>query len=200
MSRVSHPLLRLEVLRPDGSRSTEHRVFCRFQGRSVPAGTCCGCMHCVAVEADPAPAIVCSIPLEPEDLEPDPAGEHTEIGVLLRGDTVAIDPSASIGDALAVLRAQERRSVAVVDEACVLVGVVHEASFARRGKKAEHLAESMSSPLALHETTPVRLALRLLASAHLREAIVTDDAGVPLGTFRDVDGLRWLVHARSHVR
>jgi CBS domain-containing protein len=188
MSRVSHPLLRLEVLRPDGTRTTEHRVFCRYQRRSVPAGSCCACVHCEAITTEPEPAIVCSIPLEP--------GNETEVGVLLHGDTVAVDPGASIREALAVLRGTERRSVAVVDEQRVLVGVVHEVTFVRPGKPMEDVAAAMSSALALHESTSVDRALRLLASAHLREAIVVDGAGVPLGTFRDVDGLHWMARCR----
>lgn len=197
MSRVGHPLLRLEVVRPDGARTTEHRVFCRYQRRSVSAGSCCACVHCETITAEPEPAVICSIPVDEEALAPDPSGEHTEVGVLLRGDTVAIDPGASIGEALRVLRDQQRRSVAVVDDRRVLVGVVHEVTFVRPGAQGEDVAASMSSGLALHETTPVRRALRLLASAHLREAIVIDDDGVPVGTFRDVDGLGWLGRARA---
>ena len=189
MTRVSHPLLRLEVLRPDGTRTTEHRVFCRYQRRSVLAGSCCACLHCEEVTADPEPAIVCSIPCEPVVEEP-------EVGAILRGEAVAIDPATPIGDALAVMRAEDRRSLAVVDEQRSLVGVVHEVVFVRVTKPAEDVAASMSSGLAIHESTPVRRALRLLASAHLREAIVVDDAGTPLGTFRDVDGLRWIARGR----
>jgi hypothetical protein len=48
----------------------------------------------------------------------------------------------------------------------------------------------MSSVLAIHEGVSVRRALRLLASAHAREATVVNDDGVPVGVFRDVDGLR----------
>ncbi len=54
----------------------------------------------------------------------------------------------------------------------------------------------MSGSLAIHEAVPVRRALEVLAAAHLREATVIDDEGVPLGIFRDVDGLRWIVSAR----
>lgn len=190
MTRISHPLLRLEVLRPDGTRTTEHRVFCRYQRRSVPAGTCCACLHCTEVTAEPEPAIVCAIPSEPSMEEP-------EVGTILRGETVAIDPATPIGEALLVMRAEERRSVAVVDGDRTLVGIVHEVTFVRPVKPGEEVAAAMSSGLALHEATPVRRALRLLASAHLREAIVVDDAGVPLGTFRDVDGLRWIAKARA---
>jgi CBS domain-containing protein len=55
----------------------------------------------------------------------------------------------------------------------------------------------MSHAVAIHESTPVRRALLFLASAHLRQAAVVDSDGVPLGVFRDVDGLRWLARARS---
>lgn len=199
-TRVSHPVLRLDVLRPDGTRSSDLRVFCRYQRRSVPAGFCCACPHCDDVTEGPSPAIVCSIPLMPGDLAADPMGERTEVGAVLREGTVALDPCASIGEALAVLRAQNRRSVAVVDGARSLVGVVHEVTFVRPENPSEHVASAMSSALALHESMPVRRALRLLASAHLREATVTDDEGVPLGVFRDVDGLSWLARARGVTR
>jgi predicted transcriptional regulator len=193
MSRVSHPLLRLEVLRPDGTRTTEYRVFCRYQRRSVPAGSCTACRHCDAITTEPDPAIVCTIPVDPDESE---GADGAEVGTILHGETVAIDPATAIGDALVVMRAEDRRSVAVVDESRTLVGVVHEVTFVRPTKPAEAVAASMSSGLALHESTPVRRALRLLASAHLREAIVVDDAGVPLGTFRDIDGLRCIARAR----
>lgn len=188
MTRVSHPLLRLEVLRSDGSRMTEERVFCRYQRRSVQAGSCPTCDHCVEVTAEPEPAIVCSI-------RSAPAVDEPEIGTILHGRTVAIDPATAIGEALSIMRAEERRSVAVVDEGRMLVGIVHEVTFVRP-TKGDDVTAAMSSGLALHEATPVRRALRLLASAHLREAIVVDDSGVPLGTFRDVDGLRWIARAR----
>ena len=58
---------------------------------------------------------------------------------------------------------------------------------------------SMSTAVAIHERTPVRVALKLLAASHLREATVVSDHGVPIGVFRDVDGLRWLAAARRNV-
>jgi len=50
----------------------------------------------------------------------------------------------------------------------------------------------MSTAIAVHERTPVRVALRMLAAHHLREATVISDEGTPIGLFRDVDGLRWI--------
>jgi len=82
-----------------------------------------------------------------------------------------------------------------------LVGVLHDVTLTERGKRPEHAKDAvttvMSHAIAIHEATPVRRALLFLASAHLREAAVVDAEGVPLGVFRDVDGLRWIARARS---
>lgn len=196
MTRVAHPILRLEVLRPDGTRAAEQRVFCRYQRRSIDADACHGCEHCDFVTAEPRAAIVCSIPTTRDQLTADASGETTEVGAVLQRSVAAVDPATPIGAALSVLRAEDRRSIAVVDGARSLVGVVHEVTFLQPRDPTDQVAGVMSSALALHESTPLRRALRLLASAHLREATVVDGDGVPLGVFRDVDGLRWLAAAR----
>jgi len=196
MTRVAHPILRLEVLRSDGTRDEQRRVFCRLQRQSVDADACHACGHCDLVTRGPDAAIVCSIPRTREELTSDTTGDRTEVGAVLRRSVVAVDPATPIGDVLAVIHAEDRRSVAVVDAARSLVGVVHEVLFVEPRDPTEDVSQAMSSALALHESTPLRRALRLLASAHLREATVVDDAGVPLGIFRDVDGLRWLSAAR----
>ena len=54
----------------------------------------------------------------------------------------------------------------------------------------------MSSPIAIDERTPMRTALKLLVANHLREATVISKERVPIGVFRDVDGLRWIAAAR----
>jgi CBS domain-containing protein len=196
-ARVAHPILRLAVVGPDGTRTVGDRVFCRYQQRSIEAGHCYGCAHCDEVTAGPCPSIVCTIPVDPTDIEDDPLCERTPVGVVLRHGTVAIDPGASVGDALDLLHAEDRRSLAVVDASSRLVGVVHEVVFVQPTSEVGDVATAMSSALALHESTPVRHALRLLASAHLREATVVDDAGTPLGVFRDVDGLHFIATSRS---
>jgi len=157
-------------------------------------------MHCDRITADPTPTVECTIPVN-DPGNPDTQGSTTPVASILHEGTVALDPSATLRDALTMLQGEGRRSVAVVDDAHVLVGVVHEAAFivprARDGALPEDLNHAMSSALAIHESVPIRHALRLLASAHLREATVVDDAHVPLGVFRDIDGLRWIVQA-SH--
>ena len=205
ITRASHPILRLEVVHPDGVRSSESRAFCRYRRRSVALETCCACVHCDAIVATPAPAVNCTIELPQADLEPDPLGARTAVGETLAEGAVALDPNATIREALALLRSEDRRSIAVVNAARAVIGVLHEASFASKrrpglppppsDREVRHL---MSATLTIHESVPVRRALALLATAHLREATVVDDTGVPLGVFRDVAGLRWLVAARSH--
>jgi CBS domain-containing protein len=204
VTQVSHPILRLEVVHPNGVRSSEHRVFCRYQQRSVAVGTCCACAHCDSIVAEPAPAVNCTIAMPETSLTPDRLGVRTAVGEILAQGAVALDPDATIRDALALLRLENRRSVAIVDATHVVIGVIHEAVFATNPsvglpapRSDQGVAQLMSGTLAIHEAVPVRRALELLAAAHLREATVVDDKGVPLGVFRDVDGLRWIVAARD---
>lgn len=200
--RVRHPILRLDVLAPDGTRTSEHRVFCRFQRRSIEVDACCECVHCDAVTDGAVPSVDCSIPVRPIEPADDPDGETVEVGTLLFRGTVALSESASVGRALGLLRAEDRRSLAVVDAGSVLVGLVHEAGFMGRMGRSRMgvVSAAMSSAIAVHERTPVRAALKLLAANHLREATVVSDAGVPIGVFRDVDGLRWIAGARDAER
>jgi CBS-domain-containing membrane protein len=136
----------------------------------------------------------------------DPGGERTEVGEMLRGGTLAIAETCSFRDALDILQADDRRTVAVVDADQVLVGVVHEMSLAHGGRSGHlemvasldgRVTAAMSSALAVHETMPIRTALRLLASTHSREATVVTSEGTPLGVFRDIDGMRWISQARE---
>lgn len=241
-SRVRHPILRLEVLGPTG-RTTDHRVFCQLQRRSVRVETCVSCIHCDGIHDYPPAApnqpgsaagnqsgsgnqpgsaasagadggastgrgavsavavratVDCTIPATPLSPADDVRGERTEVGTLLCLGTVVVSHSASIASALGILRSEDRRSVAIVDATNVLVGLVHETGFMsyRACGREEAVSVAMSTALALDERTPVRTALRLLAANHLREATVVTDEGVPLGVFRDVDGLRWISAAQ----
>ena len=201
-ARVRHPVLRLDVLAPDGTRAAQHRVFCQLQRRSVEVDACCACVHCDAVTDGAAPSVDCSIPVRPNEAADDPDGESMEVGTLLCRGMVVLTESASVGQALGVLRVEERRSLAVVDAGGVLVGVVHEAGFMGRMDRSrmDVVSAVMSSAVAVHERTPVRVALKLLAANHLREATVVSDDGIPIGVFKDVDGLRWIAGARYTER
>jgi CBS domain-containing protein len=196
---VRHPILHLEVLAADGTLASDHVVFCRLQQQSVRVEDCCRCARCDLIEDGPAPAVTCTLPAEPLAPGQDPEGQTTEVGAMLSRGTVVIADSVPIRRALDLLRDTDRRSVAVVDVRHVMVGLVHEACFVAR--LATRLPEgsvsaSMSSPVAVDERTPVRTALKLLAANHLREATVVSNGRVPIGVFRDVDGLRWIAAAR----
>lgn len=145
-ARLTHPLLRLEVIRPDGTRTASHRVYCARGRRSVSIDACCACVHCERVASEPRPAVVCTIDVDERD--------DLDVGAVVR-----------------------EGAVVVVDERGAAVVVMDEAGV------------PASSALALHERTPVRTALRLLAAAELRAAMVVDDRGVPLGVFRVTDVL-----------
>jgi CBS domain-containing protein len=194
--RVKHPILRLEVLAPDGTHATDHVVFCRLQRQSVRVEECCGCVHCDAV----GETVDCTIPT-PAGPADDPLGEQTEVGSLLCRGTVVVADSVPLARALDVLRHGDRRSVAIVDARHIMVGVVHDAAFVGRLRSVHDgvVSGAMSSVVAVDERMPVRVALKLLATNHLREATVVSRNGVPIGVFHDIDGLRWIAAARREA-
>lgn len=201
MRRVRHPILRLEVLAGDGTSTTSHFVFCRQRRASVAVGECIGCVHCDAITSAPTPSVDCSIEVPASAEAPDPEGQRTEVATLLADGATVIEQSATIGDAIRLLRGDQRRSIAIVDTTRRLVGMVHEMTVGTagqvRGMEGGDVTVAMTTALAIEESTPVRIALHLLASSHLRDATVVRADGTPLGVFRDVDGLRWIARART---
>lgn len=197
-TRVRHPILRLEVVDGEGRRSYGYRVFCRLQQRSIAVGVCAACVHCDEIAATPSPSVNCTVDLEESKARPDPNGVATAVGSVLQEGPIVLVTDASVRDAIDQFHASGRHAIGVVASDKTMVGVVHEAALAARGfvVKQATVRQLMSASLSIHESVPLRRALEILAGAHLREAIVVDDAGVPLGVFRDLDGLRWLVLQR----
>jgi CBS domain-containing protein len=199
--RVSHPILHLEVVDHDQVRAGVARVFCRLQRRSVDVDVCRSCPPAQAIHDGATPSVECDVVAPAGVLDADLLGLRTEVGTLLEGGSTVVADSASLEDAIGVLRVGDLRSVAVVGGNHVLVGVLHDVALSARRRSAAgapvDLRTVMSRALAIHEATPVRRALLFLASAHLRQAAVVDGDGVPLGIFRDVDGLRWIARARG---
>lgn len=196
-SKVKHPILRLEVLGPDGTVTTDHVVFCQSQHRSVRVEECTRCVHCDSISEDPSPTVECTIPMTPLPRAEDPRGERIEVGNVLCRGTVVVSDTVRLAEAIAVLRYGDRRSVAIVDDRHVMVGLVHDGDPSRRlGRMAELVGAVMTTSIAIDEATPVRVALKVLAANHLREATVISQNGVPIGVFRDVDGLDWISSSR----
>ncbi|MDB4935097.1 MAG: hypothetical protein JWP87_2069 [Labilithrix sp.] len=199
-ARVRHPILRLDVVGSDGAIATDHVVFCQLQSQSVRVEECCRCVHCDGIQEGTAPSVDCTI-RTPLPAGRDPSGALTEVGSVLRRGTVVVAESAPLGRALDILRHDDRRSVAIVDEHHVMVGLVHDAPFVGRARSTREGAVSaaMTSSISVGERTPVRVALVVLAANHLREATVVSKRGVPIGVFRDVDGLGWISAARREA-
>jgi predicted transcriptional regulator len=126
----------------------------------------------------------------------DPLGLRTPVAEVLTSATLAVRGELTLREALAHLHAEDRRSVAVVDTNQVVIGAIHERRYPASSGDLP-VALVMTSKLALPISTPIRRALELMAAAHLREIVVIDEHEVPLGTFRDVDGLRWIARARD---
>ncbi len=200
-AHVKSPILHLEVLTVDGTRASDHVVFCQLQRQSVRVEECAGCVHCDSIGQSETPSVECTIPTDALDAVDDPAGDRTEVGRLLCHGTLVVGESVPFGSVLDFLRQSDRRSVAIVDSRHVMIGLVHETSFPSRLAHVRNGAVSamMTTAIAVDECTPVRSALKLLAASHLREATVLSKRGVPIGVFRDVDGLRWIA-ASARVR
>jgi len=193
---VRHPILHLEVLAADGTRASDHVVFCRLRDQSVRVEECCRCARCDAIEELPTPAVSCTPPNHPLEPSEDPRGETIVVGSILCKGTLVLSDEVPVRRALEVMRDADRRSVPVVDNRHVMVGLIHDAAFVRPLARVGAVGHAMSSPIAIDERTPVRMALKLLVANHLREATVVSKERVPLGIFRDVDGLRWITAAR----
>jgi CBS domain-containing protein len=186
--RVRHPILHLEVVGADGTRASAHRVYCGLRGQSVSVGVCCACVRCEAIVGGPAPAVECTLPVG--------EGERAVVvGQVLGSGTLAVDEESSVEDALRLLYASGRQELPVVDASHVVVGVARERELGANRSFA--LSFATSSPLVVRESISVDEALRLLASAHLREVTVVGEDGVPIGVFRDVEGLRALAQRRA---
>ena len=190
--------MHLEVLAADGTLASDHVVFCRPQDQSVRVEECCRCARCDAIEEGPTPAVSCTLPNDPLEPADDPRGDRIEVGSVLCQGTVVLSDEVPIRKALDLMRDSDRRSVPIVDTRHVMVGLIHEACFVNGTPRLQvgSVGLAMSSPIAIDERTPVRTALKLLVANHLREATVTSKEHVPIGIFRDVDGLRWIAAAR----
>lgn len=190
--RVRHPILHLEIVDEDGRTiSSAHRAYCALRMRSVEIGTCCACLRCDEIVAAPQPAVVCTLP--PEDDRPT---LDVHVGRMLDRGAVAISPEASAVHARRVLVTTGRRELPVVDVSThVVLGVVRDVGLERH----VDVQTAMSSPLYVRESMTVREALRVLASAHLREVTVVNDDGVPIGVFRDVDGPKYDVELNRQI-
>ena len=205
--RVSHPILRLHIVAPDGTLQTDNHVFCRKTMRSTEVEVCCQCLHCEAITDGARAAVECLIPAVAAAPLEDPGGEHTPIGTLLTGGMVAVSGDATVGAAVRLMRAEGLQSLAVVDGEHALVGLVRERGFLGAGVDGPSLGlrelglrDAMSTPVAVHEQISIRSALRVLASHHLREIAVISSKGAPLGVFRDVDGLHWIALSQRATR
>lgn len=209
-ARVTHPVLRLRVVSADGAEVGSEHVFCRLRRESVPLELCALCPRLDAVKDKDGltPSIDCAIPCVPHLDRFDPEGEMTEVGTLLANGTTVVDAFASLRRAHRVLQEERWLSVAVVDENRRLIGIVHELNLLRPSSQAPHrlearddeervsVASAMSTATPIDERMTIRRALRLLAGHHLREAVVVNPEGKPIGVFRDIDGLRWIGHAQ----
>lgn len=153
--RIKHPILRLDVVGVDGTLVSEHVVFCQQQRQTVHVEECCACVHCDAIAEGEPPTVDCSTAAPPAELPPDRDGESTAVGSMLCRGTVVVAQSVSLIRALALVHDDDRRSLAIVDDAHVMVGVVHDGAAGRsRQPHAASVGAAMTAVIAIDERTP----------------------------------------------
>lgn len=107
-------------------------MLCRYQRRAVAVDDCRSCGHCDAITEGDRGSVDCTVPHDPGSAVDDPEGERTDVGAILSRGVVVLDPETSVGTTIRLMHEEDRRSLAVVGEAGVIVGVIHEAAFIRR--------------------------------------------------------------------
>jgi CBS domain-containing protein len=199
-----HPILVTQVLRADGSRKRELRVFCEARGSSVPIDVCRACTRCHGItgERDPRGWVCCTPPDVPEhDEELGPSA-----GVALREGAVAVEEGVLVRDVVALFAERRLRVVVVVDGDGHAAGLVQESQLLPEIRAhtrtdgggdrigwglvaAEQASSVMSSVRPIPEGISVREALAEMAGLHHQRLVVVDGEGVPVGVLVDVHAL-----------
>jgi CBS domain-containing protein len=201
------PILATDVVRLDGSRKRELRVFCPSRDRSVPADVCRNCSFCHGVEIDARGSrewICCTPPM--------PGGSCANLertaGEALREDAVAVEEDVLVRDVVALFAEQRLRVIVVVDAEGRVSGVVQDSQLLNQIHAHAHresLTDSalldwalvsasrasavMSAARPIPEAMSVREALAQMAGLRHQRLVVVDLEGAPVGVLVDVHAL-----------
>jgi CBS domain-containing protein len=210
-----HPILATHVVRVDGSRKRELRVFCPSRDRSVPADVCRACTHCHAVVSDASGSRewICCTP-------PTHTGASADLGrtagEAVREDAVAVEEDVLVRDIVALFAERRLRVVVVVDGEGHVAGVVQDSQLLPQIHAHAHresitdsalvdwvlLAASRASAVMsvarpIPEAMSVREALDQMAGLRHQRLVVVDEEGAPVGVLVDVHALSALRANRS---
>jgi hypothetical protein len=188
------PVTLCEIVRPDGTRARELRVFCPRHSQSMALETCRACPRLAELRDDASGSPACVLCAPGTAGTADPA--DVAVGALISGQISAVRNDVPEHAIRALFVKHSLSLVVVVDHDHKVVGVVAEGDLIHRGFKSGQAAECadeiMRPALSIREETPIRTALLQMATSRVRHAPVITAAGELIGTLIDVVGLRWL--------
>lgn len=199
-----------ELIRSDGVRRRELRVYCNARRQSVPLDVCRECASCIAIDSGEhgdESWVRCS---PPPELMPK---EMLSAGAALSRGVVVIDETILVRDVVTLFVERRLRILVVVDAVGRAQGVVHESHLLREIQDHVHARPGAvrlgwektsfepastiaSTPVTVLESISLREAIARMATAHQRQLIVVDEQGFPIGLLMDVDALHGL-HAKT---
>jgi CBS domain-containing protein len=205
-SQKRRPILVNHVVRADGTRTRELKVFCRGRDTTVALDVCRDCPRCHELEigeCDGRGWIRCT--------PPGAAEEHTSAGDALAEGAVVVEQDVLVRDLVTIFAERRLRIVVVVDGEGHVAGVVHDSHLLPHIQAhvcpgcvpaavelewalvaSSTASEVMSSARPIAEGTSVREALAQMAEIRHQRLVVIDAAGIPLGVLADVHALRAL--------
>jgi CBS domain-containing protein len=200
------PILVNHVVRADGTRTRELKVFCRGRDTTVPLDICRDCPRCHQLEIgdrDGQGWIRCTPPGEAE--------EQPSAGDAMSEGAVVVEEDVLVRDLVTIFAERRLRIVVVVDPEGRVSGVVHDSHLLPHIQAhvqpgcvpaaiqlewaivaSSTASEVMSSARPIAEGTSVREALAQMAEIRHQRLVVIDAAGLPLGVLADVHALRAL--------
>ena len=211
------PIRTCETLVSPNVRTKSLQVFCPFQAKSFGVDACAGCpslRQMPATRDEPGGVIVCAAPVEHGEQAaavPEPTfaawAAGVTVGAAMPSRVVCVRPELPFALAFAVERPT---LLPVVDAEGRLVGVLWRPDVAPTALRAEIQLRARLGPpspgivaelldtrhAALHESSPLIDALRLMTVDHARAVPVVADGGVVVGTLSDIDLLVWFGRAK----
>ncbi len=189
---TTRPVLGRAIVDSTGREVRRLRVFCTRARRSTDLEACQRCPAFVELASDGgADGCVACVPLSGDSRSVD-----TDAGSLIREPPLCVGADVAIAAIRPLIAARSVPFVLVVNDAEQVVGILWPSRLDRRTPAGALARDVMSVPWTAHEAAPIREALVLMATAHLRSLPIVAPDGTPVGVLRDVEALRAWVALR----
>jgi CBS domain-containing protein len=194
------PVRTRRTLRIDGSARHERFVYCSVRGGSVAIALCAGCPRLAGTYLSATDAgLECTafVPRAPKArADVAEVAARTRVGEVVARETVCVDSAAPL-EAVAALLENGAVCVPVVGSDGKLVGLASTEQVLRLEREDDAClrtaGDAMTAPMyVLLETSPLSIALALLAAARERALPVVAETGAVVGVLSGADVVGWL--------